>query len=187
MTATAKRRRRGLHSSKRVTWQQRWREFVWPSMGLRAWLKWLKLTLMRQAHQPHEVALGFAVGVWAVFFPVLGTHMILSIAVCWLLGGSVLAAVAGNWIGNPWTYPIIWWASHKLGVVVLHLNVMTRSNLHEVDPMRMWGHLERMFAHVLWPMTVGGELIGVPVAVVTYFVIFHSMKAWNKTRKGRHA
>lgn len=177
------RRKRGLHASRRVTWQQKVREFFWPSMGVRAWLKWVKLTLMREAHQPHQVALGFAIGVWAIFFPVLGTHMILSVALCWLMGGSVLAAVAGNWVGNPWTYPVIWWASHKLGVVVLGLNVATGPNIHEVDPMRMWEQLERIFAHLLWPMTVGGQMIGIPAALATYFIIFEAMKTWNVKRR----
>lgn len=180
--AKPKRRKRGLHRSRRVTRRQRWREFFWPSMGVVAWLKWVKLTLMRQAHHPHEVALGFAVGVWAMFFPILGTHMILSVAVCWLIGGSVLAAVAGNWVGNPWTYPFIWWASHRLGVMVLGVHHAV-SSAHGIDPILMWSHLGRVVAEVLWPMTVGGQLIGIPVAFLSYFLIFHSMKSWNNARR----
>lgn len=161
-------------------------EYLWPSMGLRRWLRWVALSLLRQAHKPHAVALGVAIGVWTAFFPILGTHMIIAAFFCWLLGANFLAAVLGTWFGNPWSYPLMWAFSHHLGRKLLGLPPVHHAFHHPpvVDVAYLVQNLEVVTKQFLWPTAVGGALLGLPFAFAFYLIVLWQLQLWRR-RRGR--
>jgi uncharacterized protein (DUF2062 family) len=68
---------------------------------------------------PHAVAAGFAAGVAVSFLPLNGMHILLAAMLAYLSRGSIIASVLGTLAGNPWTFPVIWWATYDVGVRLL--------------------------------------------------------------------
>ena len=60
-----------------------------------------------------------ATGAAVSFTPLLGTHFIQSGAISYLFGFNFIASLIGTFVGNPWTFPFIWWASMTFGSFVL--------------------------------------------------------------------
>lgn len=173
-------RKRGVHMTRRTSLAERWREYVWPSMGLRAYVRWVLLGLRRQAGRPHFVALGFAFGVWTAFFPLLGTHVILLGLLCWVFRASFLASLAGTMLGNPWTYPAIWTVCYRAGRHVLHMPPGKAGNvlhLGEVSFATLVHDVGVLWHGVLFPTMVGGVVVGVPVAAVVYALVYYQLKS----------
>ena len=69
--------------------------------------------------RPHSIALGCAVGVFAVFTPFLGLQMMLGAMLALALRGSVVASAVGSFAGNPLTCSIIWVSTFTVGNVFL--------------------------------------------------------------------
>ena len=184
-------RRRGVPRALRKG-SQVWREYVWPSMGIRAWLKWVGLTLVRQAEDAHSVALGVSIGVLVCFIPILGTHTVTAFLLCLATGGSFLAALAGTLLGNPWTYGVMWWSSYELGYRLLSAMGMAgpRVSIHKllegnVGIAALWADAEQLLEHVVLPALLGSLVIGVPAAVLTYGIVFWQVRRWRSRRSAR--
>jgi uncharacterized protein (DUF2062 family) len=91
------------------------RSFAWPRRGFgRVW-RYLILRLLRLKASPHKAALGFAAGAAVSFTPFIGFHFILAAALAFVTRGSLIAALLGTIVGNPFTFPIIFTASYWIG------------------------------------------------------------------------
>lgn len=93
---------------------QKAREAVWPSMGWKRMFRYIQLRLLRLDDTTPSIAIGLAFGVTISFVPP-GIHILSAVGLSVLFGGNILAAVVGTLFGNPWTFPIMWWMSHKVG------------------------------------------------------------------------
>ncbi|PZP38939.1 MAG: hypothetical protein DI585_05815 [Pseudomonas fluorescens] len=176
-------RKRGLHSSKRRTFSARTREYLWPSMGMVSFCRWLYLKLIRQSSQPYAVAMGLATGVMVSFFPVLGTHTVLVFLLTLLFRASFMAALVGTMLANPWTIGPMWAASFKLGKSILHIQSTTGlSHLHSLSFTQLLAELPDMLAAVIIPTMVGGLVIGGPLAFLTYIVVYWRLR----THRAKH-
>jgi uncharacterized protein len=178
---------RGRHLSHRSGWRQRAIEYAWPSMGARAWLRWALLNLLRQAEHPHKIALGFAIGVWVSFTPILGTHLLIAGLACWLLRANFFAAFMGSWVGNPWTYYAMWWSGYEVGRRLLGLPPVNIEKLLEGS----WSlpilvqNAEVLAQKIVLPALVGGWLVGVPVGAIFYFAVRWQVRKLMKNRRKR--
>lgn len=89
--------------------------WIWPRRGFRrACCYWLK-RVMRMKGSPHGVAAGFASGAAVSFLPLPGLHLLLGALLTLSLRGSLIASAIGTLVGNPWTFPLIWLGSYRLG------------------------------------------------------------------------
>ncbi len=160
----------------------RLRHALWPRAGWARASRYLAKRAIRIAATPHAVAAGLAMGALSSFTPFLGLHFLLAFALAALLGGNMLAAALGTAIGNPLTFPLIWAASFKLGRWVLGepggqelvgepVNLL-RDSYFNVGPM-------------LWPMLVGGLVMGLPIALVVYIVARGTVAAFQRQRRER--
>ena len=77
--------------------------------------KYISLSFQRLKGTPHELALGFSTGVAISFTPFIGFHTLISISLAWAIRGSMAAAIIGTFFGNPWTFPLIWYLTLKVG------------------------------------------------------------------------
>jgi len=136
---------------------------MWPRTGWRRAGTYFSHRVRRLPGSPYNIAAGFACGVAISFTPVLGLHFVLASVGAWLLGGNLIASAIGTVIGNPWTFPLIWIASYRLGTWALGMNAS--ENLP--DGLSMSYIIDNPEA-VLLPMMVGG----VPMAVAAWFLSF---------------
>jgi uncharacterized protein (DUF2062 family) len=184
-------RKRGVHSSRRsVSWTQL-EDILWPSMGWKATFRFLLLKLRRSASDPHRVALGMGIGMWANFLPVPGLGGSLSVALAWLLRANMFSAFIGQLLGNAWTMPLIWWMCYKVGLVVFPLSEnsigfkVLMENLTLEYVFDNWRVLARS---VLLPIGVGGQILGIPLAIISYWLTHWEVKRfWQARRAKREA
>jgi uncharacterized protein (DUF2062 family) len=98
---------------------ERLRLALWPKRSWSRSIGYILLRLKRLPSSPHRIALGCAAGVFAVFTPFLGVQLILAGMLALVMRGSVFASFLASFVGNPLTYPIIWFATLNLGNVLL--------------------------------------------------------------------
>jgi uncharacterized protein len=64
---------------------------------------------------PRRVALAFAIGLYIAFFPLVGIHTLLALAVGFLFRLSRAALLIGAYVNNPWTIVPLYTAGTVLG------------------------------------------------------------------------
>lgn len=138
---------------------------------------WDKLAHIRAT--PREIAGGFALGVFVSFLPIIPLRTLVALALAWLLGQNVAAAFVGKSI--TWLYlpvlPLLWTAEYRLGGLINPVEkpqAFDRAHLGEIFHMG-WDVLAATF--------IGGVLIGVPVALLSYLIVWQLARRW----KLRHA
>ena len=128
---------------------------------------------------PESVAIGMAWGVSISFTPLLGLHLIICYLGTWLMKGNLIAATVGTIIGNPWTFPFIFYLDYKVGTTIF----LERINYYEFKISFFVEHFEDLF----YPTLLGS----IPLAVIMWFVTYYTCKNFlisrinekNKTRR----
>ncbi|MEG6509536.1 DUF2062 domain-containing protein [Methyloligella sp. 2.7D] len=160
------------------------RVHLWPR---RSWTRstlYVTHRLKRLSASPHAIALGFAIGCFIATTPLLGCHVILSALVAWAMGGSIVASFFGTFVGNPVTYPIAWYASYKVGTVLLglppnHLHADFSRNLFSASWEQIWP--------IFKPTLLGSIPIGLLVAAIAYFLMKTAVQVYQERRRRRFA
>ncbi|HRD78670.1 MAG TPA: DUF2062 domain-containing protein [Hyphomicrobiaceae bacterium] len=128
---------------------------------------------------PHSVALGLAIGVFAAFVPLFGLQLGLAATGAWFLGANVVAALIGTFIGNPLTWPLMWVASYKVGTVLLGREAATADLASTIDRIGATvvslspGTLSetgQLLRPILEALTVGSIPLGLLVAGLAYLI-----------------
>ena len=113
---------------------------------------------------PESVAIGIAWGAAVSFTPLLGFHLIICYLGTWLMRGNLIAATVGTIIGNPWTFPFIFYLDYKLGTTIF----LDRIDFYEFKISFFVEHFEDLF----YPTLLGSF----PIAVIVWFVTFYICK-----------
>lgn len=135
--------------------------------------------LMRLEGSPRAIALGLAVGVLVAFSPTIGLQMIIAGFLAAALRANPAPAVAAVWITNPVTIPPIFAATYSLGRIfwpgrpidihaVLTRFVRDLSRLEFYELLSQFRELLELGVDVLVPMFIGGLIIGLAAASLTY-------------------
>lgn len=168
-----------------------------------------KLRILHITDTPHRISIGMAAGVFVgiAAAPIIGTHMVLALAMAYLLRGNKFAAVAGAWVSNPLTIAPIVVGAYELGKSIMRLfgSGQTEDISQLVGFLKSWeregmtgllsepgvwrefaGHIYR-FGAELW---IGCLILGIIAAVLSYFaakeiIIEHRKK--NPHRRHRAA
>jgi len=157
---------------------------IWPRIGFRRSVTYIWHRVGRLHGTPHSIAGGFAAGAAISFTPFVGSHFVLAALIAWLTRSNIVAGLLGTAVGNPWTFPFIWFWIYELGramgaggagearpnawaIIVDLPGVMGRALLSfDVD----WAYLDNLWA-VLWPMIVGSVPTFLLVWLGTYFFL----------------
>ena len=145
------------------------RRLAWPRGGLRGFPAMLDRALRRKT-APHSIALGMAAGAFASALPFLGLHMAIAALLAWAIGGNLVAAVIGTWVGNPFSFPFIWFAAFESG----HYLLGTQGDFAALT--MSWSAL----GEILWPMTIGGSVVGLGLAGLTYAATLWGVGAYQR-------
>lgn len=170
----------------RIGLGERLRLAVWPRRSWGRSARYVFLRLKRLPSSPHRIAVGAAAGVFAVFTPFLGVQMILAGAIAVLMRGSIVASMLASFVGNPLTYPIIWFATYNLGNVLLGDTatgqlVDLRARFEVFGDSIVSGRPQAMLDAmgtiwpILKPMAIGSLPLGVIAATLAYVGIRRSI------------
>ncbi|MBX2804364.1 MAG: DUF2062 domain-containing protein [Hyphomicrobiales bacterium] len=108
-----------FRSSKSPSFLKRLRLALWPRRSWNRSARYSFLRLKRIRSSPHRIAVGVAIGVFAVFTPFIGLQLLLAALLCIVLRGSIIASFLASFVGNPLTYPMIWFSTYHVGNLLL--------------------------------------------------------------------
>ena len=178
---------------KRLSVLMRLRYTLWPARSFGRSFRYRLLRLLRIQASPHSIALGCALGVFAVFSPFLGFQMMLGALLALALRGSVLASAVGSFAGNPLTYPVIWISTFTVGNVFLDSSASAEisklsdgaealgRSIREASPDGVASAVEGLWP-ILKPMALGSLPLGGLTALLTYIAIRHLADAQKRGR-----
>jgi uncharacterized protein len=156
------------------------RVHLWPRRSWGRSGRYVIYRLRRLSDTPHAVALGFAAGVFIAVTPFLGAHLVLAALLAWVIGGSMLAAVLGTFIGNPLTYPLFWYSTYEVGALML-------GGASEKPPIDLSGGIFQSSLDQLWPllqpMTLGSIPVGLALAALSYVLVRPMVDAYKHRRR----
>ncbi|EPR42233.1 Protein of unknown function DUF2062 [Desulfovibrio sp. X2] len=154
----------------------------WQRLQRRARL--LRLQVLRVRAEPEVVARGVACGIfagWLPAIPLFPLQIVTALVLSFLVRGSKIAAFAATWISNPLNWVVFYLIDFKVGSLFspfgeLDLNVRF-DDLHAAAV---------QLADVSWKglvvMGIGGTMIGVPCAILSYFVALPLIRGYRKRR-----
>jgi uncharacterized protein (DUF2062 family) len=159
---------------------ERIRVHLWPRRSWSRSTRYVVYRLRRLSDTPHAVALGFAAGVFAALTPFIGTHLMMAMLIAWIIGGSIVAAVLGTFVGNPLTYPAIWYGTYQLGNLLL----VGETQASKID---LSGGIFQSSLDQLWPiikpMALGSLPLGLALATLSYFLVKPMVEAYKHRRR----
>jgi uncharacterized protein (DUF2062 family) len=156
------------------------REALWPSMGWRrvSVLYWRRVRRLNGS--PHSVALGIAIGAFMGCTPYLGFHIVGAMLFAWVFRSNLVAAALGTNVGNPITYPPIWWASYDLGNWMM--GVHPAKDVDLVSTL-MSSKAFDVIVPFLVPMAIGSIPIGIVAALIAYVFTRSAVGAYQTRRR----
>lgn len=149
--------------------------------------------LGRMPGSAHRVAWGLACGVAVGLTPFVGVHFLMAASLALVTGGSVIAALLGTFVLNPWTAPFIWWGSFQLGQWLLRL-FLGRPGVDGGEFLEFFGALGKaaltfdggLFAREVWPvlfpMMVGSTLMAAVACIVVYWGSWRLVRSYQRQR-----
>ena len=158
--------------------------YLWPAMGWGRFVTYVKKRVMRLADSPHSVTLGISLGFAACFNPYVGTHIIQAVILATIFRANIAASALGTLLGNPSTFPFIWWAAIAVGQTLLEL-----FGFHAAPEISQTSDIKSLLVaakndpvHILAPWTVGAYVIGTASIPVTYALFYPLVKASKAAR-----
>ena len=113
---------------------------------------------------PESVSVGMAWGAAVSFTPLLGFHLIICYLGTWLMRGNLIAATVGTIIGNPWTFPFIFYLDYKIGTTIF---------LNSIDYYEFKiSFLVENFEELFYPTLLGSF----PLALLVWFITFFTCR-----------
>lgn len=129
---------------------------------------------------PESIAKGFATGVAMSFTPFVGFHIVLSLFICKITKQNGIAATLGTIAGNPWTFPVIWYATLHTGHFLLgddapklpvNFKTLFSELFHTVINLDF-----QTFLSDIWPIFLPMLVGCVPFYIAVWFLCFHMIR-----------
>ena len=143
-------------------------------------IRYLWNRLKEEAKDPHQAALGVALGVFIGFTPTIPFHTILAIILARVLNGSQIAAALGVWVSNPLTIPPLYWSSFKVGYWALGKAppLLLPSDFSLVTLLKLGGEVAGV-------SLLGGIFLAFIPAVLCYIITFKAFKTFRSKMRSQ--
>ena len=135
--------------------------------------------------EPKDICFGLALGIFLGISPIFGFQLILAVLIAALLKWNKIAAAMGTLISNPLTTPFIYPFAYFVGSSVMG----TTRKGHLVIPrdLATAGRMLEEAPRLLLEMTLGTVLIGLPLAILGYFLSYAALIRYRETIKEKLA
>lgn len=158
-------------------------------------IRYYFLRIVRLRGEPHELALGIALGIFAGMMPIMPFQTALAIMLAFLFHGSKITAAIGTLISNPLNWYFLYFYSHKIGASILGLFIQKpafSSIMNAIDQGEGWwviiGRMAGAGSNIITSFILGGLIMGVVASIPSYFIFlkfFNIIKIWREKRKER--
>ncbi|MCT8973009.1 DUF2062 domain-containing protein [Microbaculum sp. A6E488] len=139
--------------------------------------------MLRLSASPHAIAAGFAAGVMVSFTPFVGLHFVLAAILAFVTGGNILASALGTALGNPLTFPFIWAASYRMGLLIMGGNGASHPPIDM--SLGLFAHSWDTLMPVLTTMLIGAVPLGIIAWIVFYFLVRTIVRSFQAARQRR--
>ena len=149
-------------------------------------------SIARASGTTHQIALGFAIGLFVAWLPFEGFQMLTAAAIATLFSANRPVAVMAIWFTNPVTYvPIYtfnyWFGSlfvggpplSEVGDLIKRIFTLPVASEEMSFFVAWWDNLKHSFNEIVsmgWdilvPLWIGGTTMGLFLSVVSYYVIY---------------
>lgn len=155
-------------------------------MGWRRSFRYIRHRIVRLSASSRSIALGLSIGILTAFSPLVGTHFIQAALFSYIFRANILAALIGTFVGNPWTYPLIWWGSIQFGAFLFEImNLHARTKLPvDLDFATLWHIITHQPYRLFLPWMLGGYALGLMAVPLSYAVLYPLVRA-AKTARAR--
>ncbi|PCK10219.1 MAG: ATP-binding protein [Alteromonadaceae bacterium] len=125
----------------------------------------------------HSVSVAFFVGLFTAFLPIPGQMLIAAFG-AFVFRCNLPIAVSLIWISNPFTFPIIFYATYKFGQMLLQLPE------RQFSMSLSWEWITGDFLYIWQPLVLGCLVAGLFFGCLGYLFIqwswrWHVIKRWN--------
>ena len=182
-------------------------EVIFSFKGISRAIEYISIRLKRIPDTPHKISLGMSCGIFASFTPLFGLHFLIAGLLSYLLRANVLASLIGTFVGNPITFPIITVFNLKLGewilgsseysssdggkifegfldfIFLIYKSFFTEGSIKENNVPKMNEFLNGVFI----PYSLGGLILGIFIAVISYFLLRPLVATYQKQRDSLRA
>jgi uncharacterized protein (DUF2062 family) len=138
---------------------------------------------LRIRGNPREIALGFALGIFIGMTPSMGFQIPVVVFFAALLKWNKISSVLGVWITNPATAPFIYSLTYVTGAKILGHDAIQNFNLSDIS-IRL---LLQKAPKIIIAMSVGGVVMGLPLAVLAYIIAHKLSRRYQEQVKKKLA
>ncbi len=133
---------------------------------------------MTEEGDPRKIALGFSVGTFISFTPLLSIHTVLAVAAALIFRLNKVSSIAGAWVNNPYTIPFVYYASYKLGAKILG-NHLPPPSFSEFTPQN-FGMFVKAYGG---PLFLGTTITGLVAAIIAYNLMYYGVVSLRKRKR----
>jgi len=142
---------------------------------LRAYQRFLKIR-----GNPHEIALGFALGLFVGMTPFMGFQTPIAVCFAALFQWNKISSAAGVWISNPVTAPVIYGITYFVGAKMTGMTALCApAGSTEITVI----NLLQSTPEILMVMILGGIITGIPIAIAGYYLSFSAGERYQEDIK----
>ena len=152
-----------------------------------AWIKHLLMRCFVYETSPSQLALAAAFSVYVSFSPFLGFHTLMVIGAGFIFRLNIpLMLLIGYGINNPFTMIPVYMSGYLVGYWVLHSFLYI--NIVQANPWWMHSINSFLYYHLgmtdisFWAFMLGGNLLGVVLACLSYIVLLPLFVKLSKQR-----
>jgi len=112
-----------------------------------------------------SIARGIAVGTFSAFIPLIG-QSIIAIVGAIFLRANIAFSIGFTFISNPFTYAPLYWFCYQVGYQATGIGINGKFDNNFLEQL----FRADTFWEIMLPTTIGGVIIGIPVALIAYFI-----------------
>jgi hypothetical protein len=172
---------------------------------LRPVLRFIKTRVLHIDDTPERIARGIAIGVFTAWLPLFGLQIFLSLIIAAILRANKVMALLFIWISNPLTALFIYYPAYRIGRFILgffqkeptvppeQMESMFERTLSmerifwEIFTPDLWKQLWATFSQVGLEMFIGGVLLGLIAADISYRLSLTGITRFRARRRRRRA
>lgn len=130
---------------------------------------------------PSRVAAAFGIGVFIAFFPILGIHTGLALAVALVFRLSKVAILVGAWLNNPWTVAPMYGAGTLVGCALLRVPLVNPAASVDwsLKGRAFYEALAATLAPLVWPFVIGNLVLGTAAGLVAFVLLRWLLSRWR--------
>lgn len=166
-------------------------------------LRFIKTRILHIDDSPERIARGIAVGVFTAWLPFFGLHIFLALIFAAVVRANKIMALLFIWVSNPFTAVFIYYPAYRIGRFILGIfqkeptvgpeqmesmfeqALLMKRIFLEFFTADLWKELWNTFSQVGLEMLIGGILLGLIAADISYRLSLTGIRRFRSRRRRR--